>query len=189
MAAGRPQSSTCRILELKTVKNGSGPLLKLRYNDQQQVEAKPPYVIPWEGSVFLDENKGFLVRRYEVSYAYPKFRGVDTTENELAFINDSIPFLKRRVSRHHNTPTAGSEREVEEVAEYTIEPKELTESDCKLSAFGLPEPSAGLGKSPARWPLLATLVGIVCLGLAAALFHWKARRGGPSPLRKGPEEQ
>jgi hypothetical protein len=186
------QSSACRILELTSVKDGSGSLLKLRYNYQQHVEAKPPYIIPWEGTVFLDENKGFLVHRFELSYVYPKFTGVAAAENELAFINNSIPFLKRSVSHHHNTPTAptaGPEREVDEVAEYTIEPKELTESDCKLSAFGLPEPPAGLGKSRARWPMWAALAGIVCLGLAAALFLWKARRRGPSPSRKGLEER
>ena len=53
----------------------------------------------------------------------------------------------------------------------------------RLTYYGLPEPP-GLGKSPTRWPIWATLAGIICLGLAAALFLWKARRRGPSPLRK-----
>lgn len=174
------QSTTCRILELEPIKDGNTSLLKLRFNYEEHTQTKQGIVVPWEGSVFLDEEKGFLIQRYQLAYSYPKFKGLDITENELTIAQDSIPFIKRRTSHYRFTPP-GSRSESEELEEYVLEPKECVESDCTLTAFGLPEPSNLPRRTP--WYLWVAGAGILCLGVAA-LFRWKARQAGiPSERR------
>lgn len=172
------QSPACQILELESVKEDDIPLLKIRFNYQQHTQINQDAIVPWEGSIFLDERKGFLIRRYQLSYSYPKFKGFDITENELTINQDSIPLVKQRKSGYRYAPLKSPELEFEETVEYTIEPKEYTESDCTLSAFGLPEPKNT--HRPTRRYLWMAIAALVCLGLAV-FFRWRARRVGPTP--------
>jgi hypothetical protein len=84
---------------------------------------------------------------------------------------DGFP-IPKRVNTRYKKPAQGFDSEIRH--EFNLKEADVPEGDFNLSAFGLPEP--GGMRRPIPWYLWAAILGIGCLS-AAALLHWRARRG------------
>jgi hypothetical protein len=171
------QSQDCKIREWKTIQEGSGRFLNLRFSYRKTFKTPKgnPALVWKDASVFLDEDKSMLIRRYELWYSTPRFDGKVITENELDDSDDSIPVVKRSISHYKIILHKGGIKESEEVTEYQSERKPLTEADCSLTAFGLPEPPGIKWKKPTLlyvWILGAALLSLTLMGV----FRWLVRR-------------
>jgi hypothetical protein len=175
-----------QILRASPIQYEGENLVEIAFDYRHTFEkGKPEYNMVQTGSMILDPQRFWCIRRLDLKLK--SLVGVARETSEIELVGPTMPFPlpKRAVTKANWSLTAGKQAGKARTTSYQWEfdlkkPSNLpSDEEFTLSAFGLPEPPGLEWKRPTPWYLWVGLAGIVCLALGVGV-RWLRQRAAAS---------
>lgn len=168
---------TFQILHVESVQRGNLGLLQVDFDNSHPVSKEKQYCPVQKGHFIFAPDHHWCLTAYDVQLEYPDVDIRMHANTEFDESPSGYPIPKHFVSQSeiHPRPDGAMSKVLLEQTFQLEEPTQLPmNEEFTLTAYGLPEPTWLVNKSP-RWHVRVALAGIICLFLAA-FFRWRSRR-------------
>lgn len=164
------------VIDAREFEQDGEKLVRIEFQYQPQPPDRNPIR---EGFMIFDPERYWMLRGAELK-SEPVTGGKGTiTLKDIAYVDDpaaKLPLIKRYVANIRGENKDGDVSEHDWIWDFDLQYQpEIADSEFRLAAFGLPEPSVPTG-TDRTWVILLAAFGVACLGGAIALRRWANSR-------------